>query len=45
MRLEQLIQEVPYVRSTRGDLQTEICALTANSRESVDRGLFFCIPA
>ena len=44
MHLEQMIRDVPYVCGTRGDMQTDIAALTANSREKTERGLFFCIP-
>jgi len=43
MKLEQLLKDLPYLVDTQGDLQTEICAITSNSREKTDRGIFLCI--
>lgn len=44
MKLRELIQDMPYLLDTRGDMDTEIATITSRSREKVDRGLFFCIP-
>ena len=44
MQLCELIKELPYLVETRGDMSVEIASVTSNSREKVDRGLFFCIP-
>ena len=43
MKLWELLTELPYVEDTRGDMNTEIMAITSSSREKIDRGLFFCI--
>lgn len=43
MRLEALLADLPYLLDTRGDMATEIDQITANSREKVEKGLFFCI--
>jgi len=44
MKLSMLIEQMPYLADTRGDMNTEIAALCSNSREKVEGGLFFCIP-
>ena len=44
MQLCELIKDLPYLVETRGDMSVEIASVTSNSREKVDRGLFFCIP-
>ncbi|MBQ2699959.1 MAG: UDP-N-acetylmuramoyl-L-alanyl-D-glutamate--2,6-diaminopimelate ligase [Clostridia bacterium] len=43
MKLEQLLKDLPYLVDTRGEMRTEIAAITSNSREKTDRGLFLCI--
>ena len=43
MTLKELIRDVPYVLDTRGDMETPIEAITSNSRDEVEGGLFFCI--
>lgn len=43
MKLRELIVDMPYLLDTRGDLDTQIGAVTSNSREKVQQGLFFCI--
>ena len=43
MKLWELLTELPYVEDTRGDMNTEIRAITSSSREKTDKGLFFCI--
>ena len=43
MLLKELLQDVPGTVQTRGSLETEIGALSINSRERVKNGLFFCI--
>ena len=43
MKLWELLAELPYVVSTRGDMNTEIHEITSASRDNTDRGLFFCI--
>lgn len=43
MKLCEMIKDMPYLVDTRGDMDTEIASVTSNSRETVDRGLFFCI--
>ena len=44
MLLNELLAEVPGILETRGDLNTDVAALSVNSREKSKRGLFFCIP-
>ncbi len=44
MLLRELIKDLPYVRETRGSLDTEIGAVVSNSREKSTAGIFFCIP-
>ena len=43
MLLKDLLQDVPGISETRGNLDTEIAALSINSRDKVKHGLFFCI--
>ncbi len=43
MKLRELLADLPYLTDTRGDLDTEIAALTASSREKTADALFFCI--
>ena len=44
MKLSTLIENLPYLLETRGDMNTEIAALCSNSREKTADALFFCIP-
>ena len=44
MKLSEMLQDMPYLLGTRGDVNTEIGALTIRSRERTENGLFFCIP-
>lgn len=44
MQLFELIKDMPYLMETRGDMATQIAAVTNNSRDKVEQGLFFCIP-
>ena len=43
MKLRELIVDMPYLLDTRGDLDQSVDAVTSNSREKVQQGLFFCI--
>ncbi|MBR4081466.1 MAG: UDP-N-acetylmuramoyl-L-alanyl-D-glutamate--2,6-diaminopimelate ligase [Clostridia bacterium] len=43
MKLRDLIADMPYLKDTRGSMETEVCQITSNSREKVENGLFFCI--
>ena len=43
MKLRDLLADLPEVLETVGDLDTEIGGLTNNSRDAMDRGLFFCV--
>ncbi|MBQ6173784.1 MAG: UDP-N-acetylmuramoyl-L-alanyl-D-glutamate--2,6-diaminopimelate ligase [Clostridia bacterium] len=43
MKLRELIEGLPYLLDTRGDLDTPVSAITANSRERTADALFFCI--
>ena len=43
MKLWELLTELPYVVSTRGDMNTEIKEITSSSHDRTDGGLFFCI--
>ncbi len=43
MRLEALLADLPYLLDTRGDRTVDIGQITSNSREKVEKGLFFCI--
>ena len=44
MQLRLLMENMPYLLETRGDMDTEILSVARNSREKTDRGLCFCIP-
>ena len=44
MKLSELVKDLPYLLDTQGDMDTEIGAVTCNSREKTENGLFFCIP-
>lgn len=44
MKLYELIQDMPYLLDTRGDMDVEILSITNSSREKTENGLFFCIP-
>ena len=44
MLLRKLTENMPYLVEIKGDLDTEILSLCSNSREKVEKGLFFCIP-
>ena len=44
MKLSELVKDLPYLLDTQGDMNTEIGAVTCNSREKTENGLFFCIP-
>ena len=43
MKLWELLTELPYVVSTKGDMNTEIREITSSSRDKTEGGLFFCI--
>lgn len=43
MLLKELLQDVPGIMATRGNLETEIGELSTNSRDQTHHGLFFCI--
>ena len=43
MKLRELLDDLPYLLGTRGDMDTEIAAITASSREKTENALFFCI--
>ena len=43
MKLWELLSELPYVVSTRGDMNTEIKEITSSSHDRTEGGLFFCI--
>ncbi len=43
MILQSLLTELPYLLETRGEMTVDIGQVTANSREQVEKGLFFCI--
>lgn len=43
MLLKELLENMPYVEETRGDLQTDIREITSSSRDKTEGGLFFCI--
>lgn len=45
MTLRELIQDVPYVVETRGNLDMPIGQITGNSRERSNRDFFAVIPA
>jgi len=44
MKLRELIVDMPYLLDTRGNMDVELASVTSNSREKVEKGLFFCIP-
>ena len=44
MLLRKLTENMPYLVETKGDMETEILSVCSNSREKVEKGLFFCIP-
>ncbi len=44
MKLCELFVDMPYLLDTRGNMEAEILSVTSNSREKVEKGLFFCIP-
>lgn len=44
MLLRKLTENMPYLVEVRGDPDTEILSVCSNSREKVEKGLFFCIP-
>ena len=44
MLLRKLTENMPYLTETQGNMDTEILSVCSNSREKVDKGLFFCIP-
>ncbi|MCH5286284.1 MAG: UDP-N-acetylmuramoyl-L-alanyl-D-glutamate--2,6-diaminopimelate ligase [Christensenellaceae bacterium] len=44
MRLQALIENMPYLLETRGSMDTEILAVVSDSRQKAAGGLFFCIP-
>ncbi|MDR3051638.1 MAG: UDP-N-acetylmuramoyl-L-alanyl-D-glutamate--2,6-diaminopimelate ligase [Oscillospiraceae bacterium] len=44
MTLKQLIQDLPELVDTRGDMGVPIEALQTDSRKACHSGLFFCIP-
>ena len=43
MKLLELIRDLPYLVATRGDMNTEIDAVSSSSQEQVRNGLFFCV--
>ena len=43
MLLKELLQDVPEITDTRGNMAVEIGSLSINSREKSKHGLFFCI--
>ena len=43
MKLWELLSELPYVVSTRGNMNTEIGEITSSSHDRTEKGLFFCI--
>ena len=43
MVLQSLLADLPYLLDTRGDLMVVVDKLTANSRDTAENGLFFCI--
>ena len=44
MKLRDLLTELRDSCEVRGDPDTEIASVCANSREKTDRGVFFCVP-
>lgn len=43
MKLRDLLTSLPCMLETRGNLDTEIAAVTSSSHEKTDKGLFFCV--
>ena len=43
MTIRDLLNDVPYVVETRGNLDTEIREVTTSSKDKTEAGLFFCI--
>ena len=43
MKLRELLNDMPYVVSTRGNMDIEIRDITSSSRDKTEGGLFFCI--
>lgn len=43
MKLRELVENLPGLVEVKGDLDTDIRAISANSRETTDKGLFICI--
>ena len=41
MKLRELIEGMPYLLETRGDMETEILEITSTSRDKTGQGLFF----
>lgn len=44
MRLMTLLEDMPYLLETRGDMDVEIRAVESDSRKETKDALFFCIP-
>lgn len=42
MELRLLVDDLPYLLDTRGDLSVSIARVSSNSREKAEGGLFFC---
>lgn len=43
MRLKELLNDVPGILETQGDVEVQIDTLVTDSRDQVSNGLFFCI--
>ena len=43
MKLRKLIENMPYLLDTRGDMDTEIGSVVSDSRAAAENGVFFCI--
>ena len=43
MKLRDMLKDLPYLLDTHGDLDIDIGAVTCDSREKTENGLFFCI--
>ena len=43
MKLKELMERMPYLLETKGDMDVEIGSVVSDSRMQADRGLFFCI--
>ncbi len=44
MQLRMLMENMPYLVETKGNMDVDIQSVCSNSREKVEKGLFFCIP-